>query len=127
MRRLSKMDIQGISAIIDLAHRILSLYRVTSADHIGEPKRNGAGWFKEPIPYDVICDILKDRLLGFEGSSAGLYYDRPSRRFFVDEASLDKNYKWDTTNYSSPLPFPPQQLLQYDAEEIYGNRITGEQ
>lgn len=120
------MDIQGISAIIDLAHRILSLYRVTSADKAGEPKRNGSGWYKEPIPYDVLCDILKDRLLGFEGSTAGLFYDKPSRRFFVDEASLDISYKWDTAKHSSPLPFPPQQLAQYDAEEIYGAKISSE-
>jgi twinkle protein len=125
MRRLTKMDIQGISAVIDLAHRILSLYRVSANEHNGEPKKNGSGWYKEPIPYDVICDILKDRLLGTEGSSAGLYYDKPSRRFFVDEASLDKTYKWDDGKYNSPLPFPPQQLTQYDAEEIYGNKITG--
>lgn len=83
MRRLSKMDVQGISAIIDLAHRIISLYRVTSDEKQGKPKRNGKGWDKEPIKYDVLVDILKDRMLGFEGSTFGLYYDRPSRRFLL--------------------------------------------
>lgn len=125
MRRLSKMDIQGISAIIDLAHRILSLYRVTEEDKRGVPKKNGSGWYKEPIRFDVLCDILKDRLLGFEGSSAGLYYDKPSRRFFVDEQSLDKIYGWDTASYSSPLPYPPLQLSRHEEEEIYG-RLTKE-
>ena len=120
------MDIQGISAIIDLAHRILSLYRVTNEDKRGVPKRNGTGWYKEPIPYDVLCDILKDRLLGFEGSSAGLYYDKPSRRFFVDEESLDKQYSWDNTSYEEPLPYPPLQLYR-DDEEIYGTIAGGEQ
>ena len=126
MRRLNKMDIQGISAIIDLAHRILSLYRVTNEDKRGVPKRNGTGWYKEPIPYDVLCDILKDRLLGFEGSSAGLYYDKPSRRFFVDEESLDKQYSWDSTSYEEPLPYPPLQLYR-DDDEIYGTIAGGEQ
>ena len=125
MRRLSKMDIQGISAIIDLAHRILSLYRVTNDDKKGVPNKRG-GWYKEPIKYDVLCDILKDRLLGFEGSSAGLFYDKPSRRFFIDEESLDKKYGWDDENYTDELPFYPSQLLDSEDEEVYG-RITGEQ
>lgn len=124
MRRLNKMDIQGISAIIDLAHRILSLYRVTQEDKRGIPKKNGNGWYKEPIKFDVLCDILKDRLLGFEGSSAGLYYDKPSRRFFVDEESLDKRYGWDKKEYTGVLPFQPPQLYQRDDEEVYGN-ISG--
>jgi hypothetical protein len=114
------MDIQGISAIIDLAHRILSLYRVTNEDKRGIPNKRGNGWYKEPIPYDVLCDILKDRLLGFEGSTAGLYYDKPSRRFFVDEQSLDKRYGWDTEKYSGSLPFPPPQLNKKDEDEVYG-------
>lgn len=120
MRRLSKMDIQGISAIIDLAHRILSLYRVSKEDKKGVPNKKGDGWYKEPISYDVICDILKDRLLGFEGSSAGLYYDKPSRRFFVDEKSLSKKYKWDNNIYSNELPYPPPQLREHSTDEIYG-------
>ena len=118
------MDIQGISAIIDLAHRILSLYRVTQEDKRGIPKKNGNGWYKEPIKFDVLCDILKDRLLGFEGNSAGLYYDKPSRRIFVDEESLDKRYGWDKKEYTGVLPFQPPQLYQRDDEEVYGN-ISG--
>jgi hypothetical protein len=121
MRRLTKMDVQGISAIIDLAHRIISLYRVQSEDKKGKPKNNGKGWYKEPIKYDVLCDILKDRMLGFEGSSVGLYYDRPSRRFFEDELHLDRRYKWDRTEHKGGLPFPPLQLNQAEAErEVYG-------
>ena len=63
MRRLSKMDVQGISAIIDLAHRIISLYRVQESDRQGVPKMNGSGWKVKPIKADVIFDILKDRLI----------------------------------------------------------------
>ena len=125
MRRLNKMDIQGISAIIDLAHRILSLYRVTAEDKQGQPKRNGQGWYKEPIKYDVLCDILKDRLMGFEGSSAGLYYDKPSRRFFTDEESLGHQYNWDKELYNEPLPFPPKQLENSEDEEVFGH-VEGE-
>lgn len=119
MRRLTKMDVQGISAIIDLAHRIISLYRVTEDDKKGKPKPNGKGWYKEPVKYDVLTDILKDRMLGFEGSSVGLYYDRPSRRFFTSESDLDYQYSWDSNKYESPLPFPPHQLFD-DEREVFG-------
>lgn len=110
MRRLTKMDVQGISAIIDLAHRIISLYRVTEADKKGQPKLKGEGWFKEPVSYDVLCDVLKDRMLGREGATVGLYYDRPSRRFFTSEDDLDMNFSWDKKTYDTPLPYPPPQL-----------------
>lgn len=64
MRRLNKMDVQGISAIIDLAHRIISLYRVSEKDKQGEPKINGSGWRIKPIKEDVLIDILKTECLG---------------------------------------------------------------
>lgn len=119
MRRLSKMDVQGISAIIDLAHRIISLYRVTEDDKKGKPKNNGKGWYKEPIKYDVLCDVLKDRMMGFEGSTIGLYYDKPSRRFFVSERDLDYKYAWDKRVYDKALPFPPKQLTN-NLSEVFG-------
>jgi twinkle protein len=119
MRRLNKMDVQGISAIIDLAHRILSLYRVTEEDRKGIPSKKGTGWYKEPINFDVLCDILKDRLMGHEGGCAGLYYDKPSRRFYSDEVLLDKKYGWDKTEYKTPLPYPP--IRGKIENEVYGN------
>jgi twinkle protein len=120
MRRLTKMDVQGISAIIDLAHRIISLYRVSKDDKKGVPKKNGKGWVKEPIKYDVLVDILKDRMLGYEGNSVGLFYDRPSRRFFTTEVDLDYKYSWDNKQYSTQLPFPPKQLYSKQDEEVFG-------
>lgn len=119
MRRLTKMDVQGISAIIDLAHRILSLYRVTENDKKGELRRNGNGYVKEPIKADVLVDVLKDRLLGHEGYSTGLWYDKPSRRFFSDEAHLDKKFNWDKKEYNSALPYPPPQLID-NTNEVFG-------
>lgn len=123
MRRLTKMDVQGISAIIDLAHRILSLYRVQESDRKGIPNRKNDGWYKEPIKHDVICDILKDRMMGFEGKSVSMYYDRPSRRFFTDLCSLDRRYAWDTSQFNSELPFPPPQLFEDSTDEIFGAQI----
>lgn len=121
MRRLTKMDVQGISAIIDLAHRIISLYRVTEDDKKGVPKKNGDGWYKPPIKADVMVDILKDRLLGFEGSSVGLFYDRPSRRFFADEFDLDFQYSFDKKEKVGKLPFYPKQLMpNTEEQEVFG-------
>lgn len=123
MRRLTKMDVQGASAIIDLTHRIFSLYRVTAKDKQGEPKRMGKGYIKEPIKYDVLVDILKDRIMGFEGETIELYYDRPSRRFFVDKEHLDKSYAWDENEYNSELPYPPPQLEDKE-EEVFGKVVS---
>ena len=119
MRRMSKMDVQGISAIIDLAHRIISLYRVQPADHEGIRKKNGNGYIKDPIKEDVICDVLKDRMMGYEGKSIRLYYDKPSRRFFTNEDDLDKRYAWDRHNCVGGLPFPPPQLID-PTDEVFG-------
>lgn len=119
MRRLNKMDVQGISAIIDLAHRIISLYRVSEKDKQGEPKMNGSGWRIKPIKEDVMIDILKDRMLGFEGRSVGVYYDQPSRRFFTSEEDLDRRYSWDKHPYTGGLPYPPAQLID-EEDEVFG-------
>lgn len=119
MRRLTKMDVQGISAIIDLAHRIISLYRVQEKDKKGEPKLNGSGWRVPPIKDDVLIDILKDRMLGYEGRSIGVYYDTPSRRFFLSEDDLDRKYSWDKKQYAGVLPYPPPQL-QDEEDEVFG-------
>ena len=119
MRRLNKMDVQGISAIIDLAHRIISLYRVSEKDKQGEPKMNGSGWRVKPIKEDVLIDILKDRMLGFEGRSVGVYYDQPSRRFFTSEEDLDRRYSWDKHPYTGGLPYSPAQLID-EEDEVFG-------
>lgn len=118
VRRLTLMDIQGISAVIDLAHRILSLYRVQPKDRQGEKNKRGE-LVSEPILCDVICDILKDRYRSSAGQSVELYYDIPSRRFFTDADNLDFKYAWDTREYEGELPFPPQQLND-DEEEVFG-------
>ena len=115
----NKMDVQGISAIIDLAHRIISLYRVSEKDKQGEQKMNGSGWRVKPIKEDVLIDILKDRMLGFEGRSVGVYYDQPSRRFFTSEEDLDRRYSWDKHPYIGGLPYPPAQLID-EEDEVFG-------
>ena len=110
MRRLTKMDIQGISALTNLAHRILSLYRVQDDDREQTKKK------KHVLEKDVVCDILKDRMRGYEGQSVELYYDRPSRRFFTCYEDLYHQYAWDKTDYSNyedSYPVPQLENLPY--------------
>ena len=110
MRRLTKMDVQGISAIIDLAHRIISLYRVQDSDR--KPRKE-YGREIPPLEGDVVCDILKDRMRGYEGKTIPFYYDTPSRRFFTSYEDLYYQYGWDKTDYTGiPDPYPVPQLEQ---------------
>lgn len=123
VRRLTLMDIQGISAVIDLAHRIISLYRVQPKEKEGVRNKRGDGWESEPVKYDVLCDILKDRYRSSTGQTVGLYYDIPSRRFFTDEKDLDYRYAWDKSEYVGEFPYPPKQLVN-EEDEIYGDEIA---
>lgn len=118
MRRLTKFDVQGLGSIVDLAHRLLSLYRVTPKDKQGERSRRGDKWYREPIKYDVLCDVLKDRMTGKENLAMGLYYDNPSRRFFTNYEEYVHQYNWDSEVYPVPLP-KPKQLID-KAEEVFG-------
>lgn len=101
-------------------YRLFSLYRVTPKDRKGEKSRNGKGWYKEPIPYDVVLDVLKDRMTGKENLATGLYYDVPSRRFFTNEDEYDHQYAWDKSTYSSRLPIPIQLRTTEEEQEIFG-------
>jgi len=118
VRRMNLFDLQGVTASANLAHRVISLYRVQPKEKEGI--RNSKGGYKvEPIKYDVILDILKDRYGSSTGQPIGLYYDKPSKRFFTNEQDLDTKYKWDTNNYDGiALPFGIPQFQEED--EVYG-------
>jgi twinkle protein len=105
VRRMNIMDIQGSMSMTDLAHRCFSLYRVSKQDKEGIKNMKG-GWVKEPIPYDVIVDVLKDRFTGKNGLSVGMYYDYQTRRFFSNETEFNYQYKWDTKVYKDKLEYP---------------------
>lgn len=103
IRRLTKMDVQGAGGMIDLAHRILSLYRVQASDREPTSKK------KRILEGDVVCDILKDRMRGYEGQSIEFFYDKPSRRFFTDYEDLYFQYGWDTEQHDreeDTIPVP---------------------
>lgn len=117
IRRMTLFDLQGVTASANLAHRILALYRVQEKDREGI--RNKAGDFVvKPIKFDVLVDILKDRLHGVSNRTVGLYYDVPSRRFFDSAETLDRAFAWDHIPRDSPLPYGIPQLE--GEREIYG-------
>lgn len=123
MRRLQKFDVAGLGSIVDLAHRLISLYRVTPKDKEGERRHMGGGYIKEPIKYDVILDVLKDRLRGRENLSIGLYYDKASRRFYSNPEEYDFQYSWDKEEHTDPIPYPHED----EEQEVFGKVNDNEQ
>ncbi len=91
-------DVSGSSNIINLAHRTLSLKRLTN---------NDSG-------YDVAVTIIKDRMRGKAGDKVNIYYDVPSRRFYTNEDEYNFQYSWDKEQHP-PLPYPHKE--EY---EVYG-------
>lgn len=112
---IDKYDISGSSNLINLAHRTLSLRRITDKEKAGIPNKNG-GWTVPPIRYDVIVSVLKDRLRGREGFEVGLYYDRKTRRFYTNLQEYAYQYKWDKHTYSQPIRLPERD----DTAEVLG-------
>ena len=107
-------DISGSSNIINLAHRAFGLRRVTPKEKEGIPKQDGSGWKVKPIQYDVIFEVIKDRMRGKANLEVGLHYDVPSRRFYTNPEEYDFKFGWDNRRYTSKLPYP------MDDSEVFG-------
>ena len=107
-------DISGSSNIINLAHRAFGLRRVTPKEKEGVPKQDGSGWKVKPIQYDVIFEVIKDRMRGMANLELGLHYDVPSRRFYTNPEEYDFKFGWDNRRYTSKLPYP------MDDSEVFG-------
>jgi hypothetical protein len=98
-------DISGTSNIINLAHRSISIKRTTEKENE-----------KMGQPFNVVLNVLKDRIRGRANFSMGMFYDVPSRRFFTNEDEFVHNYLWDTTSYNDRIPYP----INNDKEEVFG-------
>lgn len=110
-------DIAGSSNIINLAHRTLGLRRVTEDERDGTDKTSN---LKESLKkYDVIVNIIKDRMRGRSNISHGMYYDNISRRFYSTQEEFDKNYSWDTKKYDKPN-ISEKLLLESSEDEVFG-------
>lgn len=124
VRRMGLFDLQGVVSAVNLAHRVLAIYKVTPKDREGQQNYQKNGWKVKPLNGDVVVDVLKDRFGSGANKSVELYYDFPSRRFFDTLECLSWQYDWDKTDYGgAELPFPPKQLEQqeeYDDSEVFG-------
>lgn len=100
-------DIGGSSNLVNLAHRTLSLRRVTQSE-----KEQGMSKFAQ---YSCVVSVTKDRMRGRAGFELGMYYDEASRRFFTNYDEYDMRYRWDTNQYHDRLPCPP---LDEEAEVL---------
>ena len=101
--RVGKEDIAGSSSILNLAHMVFGVHRYTKKEKEGQ--RNGKGNFIpgcEPIMYDSVIDVLKNRITG-SMPEVNLYYDVASCRFYQTPAELFFRYDWDYLN-SNPIP-----------------------
>jgi twinkle protein len=94
-------DIAGTSNIINLAHRTISLRKVTEEDR--ENSNHMSDRRKRLLKYDVIVTIIKDRMFGRSNIDVGLYYDNVSRRFYTSQKEYDKRYSCDMKEYKEPL------------------------
>lgn len=125
-RRMSLYDLSGVSASVNLSHRVLSLYRVTPKEKQGIQKKGGdQGWITKPIDFDVIIDVLKDRFGSGAGRSVGLFYDIPSKRFYdLSENSLFFQYRWDDADHTGELyvggPTTPESIREEENREVFG-------
>jgi hypothetical protein len=84
-------EVLGSSSIVNLAHRIFSMRRVTKKEQ------------NDGCLYDAYLTILKDRMLGVSKKSIALYYDNTTRRLYGNKDDKNKKYSWDdgTIDYSN--------------------------
>jgi twinkle protein len=103
-RRLTTDDIGGSGNMTNLVHYVLSVHRYSKAEKEGE-KGSGGNYKKgkEPIPYDCVIDLFKNRISGHANKEVKLYFDYPSYRFYTKPEELYKRYKWDQGN-QIPIP-----------------------
>ena len=115
-KKLERQRTIGMVCIVGAAVLLIMVLYITG---IGVDKTKSVSGNVFVDKEDVLIDILKDRMLGYEGRGIGVFYDQPSRRFFTSEQDLDRRYSWDKRSYTGGLPFPPRQLVD-DEEEIFG-------
>jgi twinkle protein len=96
IRKLTKMDVAGMAKITNLVHYVTAIHRVSESEKEGVLKKNGE-YMVEPLKYDALIDILKNRLTGYQDKTVGMYFDMASKRYYGDSDNVNKNYNWDTT------------------------------
>ena len=99
MTRLTADDVSGSGDIGNMAHYILAVHRYSKKERAGEKDDRKGGYKvgKEPVPFDVVIDVLKNRYTG-KVDECPMYFDYPSYRFYHKPKELWKRYSWNTCN-----------------------------
>lgn len=110
IRRLTKLDVGGSGDITNLAHYVMSIHRVTPKEKEGVKNKKGE-YVVQPVEYDCIIDLFKNRITGTQDKELGVYFDSPSYRLWSTKEELDKVFKWDKNKYNDNLPDPREENL----------------
>jgi len=110
IRRLTKLDVGGSGDITNLAHYVMSIHRVTPKEKEGVKNKKGE-YVVQPVEYDCIIDLFKNRITGTQDKELGVYFDSPSYRLWSTKEELDKVFKWDKNKYNDNLPDPRDENL----------------
>lgn len=110
IRRLTKLDVGGSGDITNLAHYVMSIHRVTPKEKEGIKNKKGE-YVVQPVEYDCIIDLFKNRITGTQDKELGVYFDSPSYRLWSTKEELDKVFKWDKNKYNNNLPDPREENL----------------
>jgi hypothetical protein len=94
IRKLTKMDVAGMAKITNLVHYVTAIHRVSDQEKEGVIRKSG-GYISDPIKFDALIDILKNRLTGFQDKTVGVFFDMASKRYYGNSDSLDRQYNWD--------------------------------
>ncbi len=110
IRRLTKLDVGGSGDITNLAHYVMSIHRVTPKEKEGVKNKKGE-YVVQPVEYDCIIDLFKNRITGTQDKELGVYFDSSSYRLWSTKEELDKVFKWDKNKYNDNLPDPREENL----------------
>ncbi len=100
-------DIAGTSNIVNLAHRTIAMRRISEQDREEADGKKISDRKRKLLGYDVVMNIIKDRMFGRANIEIGLYYDKSSRRFYSNDAEYDRQFAWDKSHYDIPM-LPPR-------------------
>lgn len=92
IQRLSKLDVAGSGDITNLAHYVVAIHRVTSKEKEDVYKKGEL--VQAGCKYDCIIDLFKNRPLGHQDKSVGVYFENKSKRFYGDSDEPCKEYSW---------------------------------
>ncbi|MFT9495849.1 CHC2 zinc finger domain-containing protein [Anaerosolibacter sp.] len=93
IQRLTKLDVAGSGDITNLAHYVTAIHRVTPKEKEDKYDKKGK-LVAFGCKFDCIVDLFKNRPLGHQDKSIGVYYEHKSKRFYGDSDDPNKQYDW---------------------------------